>query len=385
MVIPNYKNGSIVNLMSSIQTSLGDRNEYAPLKNLDLKLFKESKNIILMVIDGLGYEYLLKNKKKTFFEDKSITRITSAFPSTTASGITTFMTGVAPQQHGITGWFMYMKELNSVVKPLPSSFRGSDEKFSELGLNSKEIYDQNNIFSKLKIRSYVILEKSLLDSDYNSILNKDAKVIKYQDTNLNSFFKETRKIVSSNNKRKFIYTYWPHFDKIFHHKGEESKELTRHFKMIEKKISTFTKSLKGTNTTLIITADHGLIDTKTILLDNHPKLKETLSLPLCGEPRLVYCYVKPSKKKEFERYIKTEMSRYCSLHKSSDLVRKNYFGLFKSHKHLSGRIGDYILMMKENYAIKDFVNGEKRKIKKASHGGISAKEMYVPLIVINYI
>ncbi len=34
----------------------------------------------------------------------------SIFPATTATAVTTFLTGTAPQQHGITGWFMYLRE-----------------------------------------------------------------------------------------------------------------------------------------------------------------------------------------------------------------------------------------------------------------------------------
>lgn len=384
MVKPNYKNRSIVNLMSSIQTSLGSKNEYAPLKNLNLKILKESRNIVLLVIDGLGYEYLINNKKGTFFEDKPIYRITSMFPSTTTTGISTFMTGVAPQQHALTGWFMHVKELKGIIKPLSSTFRGGDKTFSSLELDSKKIYDQKNIFLKLNIPSYVIIEKSLLKSDYNSFLNKDAKTIKYEDNNMGSLFRKTKETILKNSKRKFIYAYWPYFDKTFHHKGEKSQKLKKHFSAIERRILSLTKSVKGTNTLLIITADHGLIDTKTIFLEDHPRLKETLSLPLCGEPRLAYCYVKPSKRKDFEKYVKNKMSKYCQLHKSKDLIKKNYFGLYPPNPNLSGRIGDYTLIMKDNYAIKDFVLGEKRIIKKASHGGISEKEMYVPLVAMKY-
>jgi len=54
MPLPNYKDGSIVNLMSSIGRALGHKSPYKPLKILDPKELKDSKNIVLMVIDALG-------------------------------------------------------------------------------------------------------------------------------------------------------------------------------------------------------------------------------------------------------------------------------------------------------------------------------------------
>ena len=54
MALPNYKDGSIVNLMSSIAGSFGLKTKYKPLK--DLANIK-SKNIVLIIIDGLGYNY----------------------------------------------------------------------------------------------------------------------------------------------------------------------------------------------------------------------------------------------------------------------------------------------------------------------------------------
>jgi len=60
MILPNYKDGSIVNLMSSLEKALGGRPQYKPLKGLDINMLKKSKNVLLIVIDGLGYNFLMK-------------------------------------------------------------------------------------------------------------------------------------------------------------------------------------------------------------------------------------------------------------------------------------------------------------------------------------
>ena len=58
MGIPNYKDGSIVNLMSSIGGVMGYKSKYNQLKLLPSEKLKGSKNIVLLVVDGMCYNYL---------------------------------------------------------------------------------------------------------------------------------------------------------------------------------------------------------------------------------------------------------------------------------------------------------------------------------------
>lgn len=175
----------------------------------------------------------------------------------------------------------------------------------------------------------------------------------------------------------------PRFDFLCHKYGVKSKESLSHFGQIERNAASFLRSIEGTNTSVIITADHGLIDVpwrKIIDISKHPKLKETLTLPLCGEPRAAYCYVHPLKVKQFEGYMRKHFTKKCTVHKSEDLIKNNYFGLFKPNKNLFDRVGDYVIIMKDNYAIRDRILGEKEEKHIGRHGGISKEEMYVPLI-----
>ena len=88
----------------------------------------------------------------------------------------------------------------------------------------------------------------------------------------------------------------------------------------------------------------------------------------------------PQKTQQFEKYIKDNLDFCCQLYKSIDLLDKGVFGLFKPNKNLIDRIGDYILVMKENYIIKDFLLTEKKECHIGNHGGTSPNEMFVPLI-----
>ena len=383
--LPDYHGGSIVNLMSSIARSFDTKTMYPTLKILPPKRIN-AKNVVLIVIDGLGFEYLMKKPEISILRNHIVGPMTSVFLPTTAAAITTFLTGVAPQQHAFTAWFMNLKEIGVASMILPFSPRSGGSVFSTHGVEIKTFLDQPAFTSKIKAQSFIINHKRIANSDFSKAMSKKAKSLGYE--NLDGFFRQIKRAINSSNRKKYIYAYWPEFDSLSHKHGAEHKKIEKHFNEINKRLKSFVKGLRGTNTQLIITADHGFITTpleKIIRLEDHPKMKECLTLPLCGEGRVAYCYVHPSKAKQFENYVKTKLAKYCHLFKSQELIDKNYFGLFKPNPKLFDRVGDYILAFKENYIIKDEIP-VKRKKKKQSighHGGISKEEMIVPLILID--
>jgi len=380
IVLPNYHGGSIVNLMSSISHSFGVKNPYEELKILPSSEINK-KNIILLVIDGMGFEYL-KNQKNSILNENLQGEMTSVFLPTTACAIPTFLTGFPPQQHGLTGWFMFLKELGSVIVPLRFSTRDGHD-LDDANVDFKDIFNQNSFANKIKAKTYYINPNDVTKAKLSNYVSSKSKILPF--STITGLFTQIKKAVKSNNKKKYIYAYSNLFDELCHRYGTESKKTISHFNEINKKLRSFVKSIRGTDTLLIITADHGFINSskkEVIDLKDHPKLKECLTLPLCGESRVCYCYVHPDKTQDFENYVKTNLSKYCDIHKSSDLIKQNYFGLFEPNPHLADRVGDYTLICKENYLIKDSILGKKSTIHKGNHGGVSRNEMIVPLVVI---
>ena len=64
------------------------------------------------------------------------------------------------------------------------------------------------------------------------------------------------------------------------------------------------------------------------------------------------------------------------------LIKENYLGLYEPNSQLFNRIGDYILLMKDNYVLRDQLIGETRHELIGNHGGLSDDELFVPLIII---
>ena len=141
LIKPDFNGNNIVNLMSSISSHFGLINKYKELNLLSSKKIKEKKNIVLLMVDGLGYDSVLYFANKNPSEFKSILlknlkgSITSIFPSTTSAGVTSFATGLAPLNHGFLGWYMHCKEFGGAVSLL--SLKNRDK--SNIKLDQIEI------------------------------------------------------------------------------------------------------------------------------------------------------------------------------------------------------------------------------------------------------
>lgn len=379
---PNYQNSSAVNLMSSIKQALGGTHQYNPLKNFDIEKYKD-KNIVLVVADGLGYEFLTKRHKKSFLNKHLHSKITSVFPATTACAMTALSIGLPAQQHGLTGWYTYLKEVGSITTVLPFTTRkGFDLK--ELDINYRDIFDQKSFFEDLDTTSVVIKHEDYLHSEFSKVTDKGAIPLGY--TDLDGFFEKIREGIEIDDNRKYVWAYWALIDSLSHEFGTDSTEVQEHFEEFDKKMEELSIWLEDKNTVILLTADHGLIDTKEkerfILLEDHPNFVDTLALPLSGEPRVAYCYVRPNRVEDFKNYVNTVFKDVCELYESKYFLDNNYFGLYEPHPKLKDRIGDYTLLMKDNYIMKDLVLGEERRIFIGNHGGLSDEELFVPLVVI---
>lgn len=382
--VPSYRGGSIVNLMSSISKSYGTKHPYEELNILSSKELKKADNVVLFVVDGLGYEFLKNKCKDSFIEKNIIGPMTSTFLPTTACANATYDFGLPPQQTALTGWDMNIKEVGSVVNILPfTSIAGAS--LNDSGIDINEIINVDPILNKFKAECSLVICKDLANSAFTSKACGKSKQIGY--SSMRSMFSKIKKTIKKKSKlKKYIHVYEPYFDSLSHRFGINSDQSMAYFKELNKKFEKFIKKIKGTNTKVLLVADHGLIDTKkkdVVWLEDHPLMEECLSMCLSGEPRCRYCYVRPGKALQFEAYVKNKMSKYCWIYKGKDLIDNDFYGFGDINPKLHERVGDYVLIMKENYILKDRLSGQEKKSSIGKHGGVSKDELLVPLAVFD--
>ncbi len=384
--VPNYKENNIVNLMSSISNSFGKEHEYENLKSLSPEELNNFENIILIVVDGLWYNYL-KKQNNSFLSKHIDSKLTSTFLSTTACANTVFQVGYPPQQHALTGWTINLKETWAITQVLPFTYRSGWETLSKMNFNINKIMNMEPFHKGFEGKCFTVIEKDKSERDFIKYVAKETKIIPAK-TYDDIFTELTKLTIKKADNRRFIHVYIDEFDSIQHYEWVDSEKANLLFEDIDEKIKLFSKSIKWTNSKIIVVSDHGLINLNKeseIWIEDIAGLEECLTIPITGEPRVRNCFVRANKVDEFLKIIDTKMSEYCWCFKWEQLINDNFYWLGTANKKLFDRVGDYVLIMKENYVLRDkLANHEhQEKSEKASHWALSDDEMLIPLITID--
>ena len=251
IVLPDY-NHSILGTISSILKYYNVETEHKSSEKLDEILNKkEYKNVIFLVLDGLGEHILNKISKDGILSKHKIDCVTSVYPSTTTAALTTYYAGRPPYETGWIGWSQYFKEYGRSIdmfshnesymreplkKPLIDVFKTV--------INYEPIYERIEKASS-NVKAYEI------QPDYAERRSKRSLKANNVDElimNINDLCKIP--------ERKFILAYSDNPDGLLHKYGTESEEVRNFVKETESKIEEMVKNFDD-DTILIISADHG--------------------------------------------------------------------------------------------------------------------------------
>ena len=372
---PDYTGNGFVNLVASLAEARGGVPRHPTLARLPATEIRDATNIVFVIVDGLGDSYLQAQGAGGQLARHRRCAISAVFPSTTASAITTSFTGATPLEHGLTGWFTYFSEACCVGAPLPFQRRGEK---APLGVAPGRIFLERSLFDSLAARAIVVSHRPIIDSPYNVHHCGRAERRAYDD--LAGFVEQTAAAARSGPQRKFIYAYWPEFDALSHHHGVASVQVRAHFDALDAAFGELLSRLAGTDSLVVLTADHGFIDCPPEeSVELPPALCALLRFPLCGERRVAFCHVR--EEEAFVDKAREFFDQRADVRCSDELLEEGWFGPGRAHAHFAERIGDVTLVMKGRGTIKDWVSGEPRYLHIGNHGGTSEDEMNIPLVV----
>ena len=383
MIRPDYSGGGFVNLIASIAAACGASPRHATLAALPSEALAGARNIVLVILDGLGDSYLTRHGAGGALGKHRRGAISAVYPSTTASAITTSFTGATPLEHGLTGWFTYFGEAGRVAAPLPFRSRGDNAPLRARGLSPGALFTEPPIFDALGVRSLVVSFRDIIDSDYNRHHCGRAERRPY--ASLEGFVREVEQAVKSGPERKFVYAYWPEFDTLAHKHGVASAQVAAHFAQLDSAFGELLARLAGSDSIVIATADHGFVDSgpaESHALEAAPGLAALLKYPLCGERRVAFCHVQDGRAPEFMQRARDWLGERAEVRASRELADEGWFGPGREHPRFAERIGDVALVMQDHHTVKDWVAGEPRHLHIGNHGGASADEMRIPLVKV---
>ncbi len=387
IVYPDYDN-SILNITASLLDLFGYEQSYKPLPELSKEYFRQFDNIVFLVVDGMGSEILKKHlAEDSLFRSNQKRTLTSVFPSTTSAAISSFLSGVSPLEHGIIGWTIYFKDYFKMIDflPLMDSTSGN-----MLPCNYTEIHDImhfDSIFKKIhksapEVEQHYVTSSKLTNSKYTRMASDTAIVSPYEE--FGEGLEYVAQAVKANDSKKLFYCYTGEPDKSMHKLGVDDPEITKIIEDIQNKVERLKQSLQGTKSLIMVTADHGLLNTNNQIVSNDvPELWDSLILPTFPEPRFISCFVKDHKKEEFLSFFEDKKDQFLLLTRE-EFFEQELLGRGIPHSRLEDTLGNYFVIaigsssIHTRYSTNNYVHQFK-----AMHAGLNAQEMLVPLILIH--
>lgn len=338
---------------------------------------------VLVVIDGLGDALLrgVADASSSALLAHRRGRLTSVFPSTTASAVTCLLTGLAPAEHGLTGWHIHDRRFGGVIAPLPLQRRGGSALRSPFLL--QRLFPYASMHAGARRPAVMVSPQEIAFSLFSRRHARGARIRPYQGLEqLGSAIEE--EVRGLRETGGLVHAYYASFDAICHHFGCHSDKARTRFAAVDDFFARLLDRLAGSGADVLLTADHGFIDApdeKRIRLERHPAFQSMLAAPLFGERRSTFCLARPGAEVELTAYAHEHFAGKAVLQPSERLVRAGLFGPGRMHRRLAERVGSHTLLMEPGWTMSDKLAGEMPPTMIGVHGGLSADEMWVPLVV----
>jgi predicted AlkP superfamily pyrophosphatase or phosphodiesterase len=364
LFFPDY-NHSIMNVSNSILKHYNAKPPHSTNPDIDEILAKGFRNIVYILIDGLGDLNLKHHLPKTsLLRNHQIDTITSVFPSTTVAATTSVLSGLSPIETGWLGWCQYVKE----------------ERKNVVFFTNKDYYDENTVFSYDVAKKYVdypslyhLIEDASPDVTTHEIFPA------FRTPKHDSFYKQCETILDTIKEpgRHFIYTYWDKVDYNMHEYGPNSSVVHQQITQVETAYQYLINEMPE-DTVVIMLADHGQVEVSPIDLHQYQNLWDMFLHEPSIESRATTFFIKENKHKEFVSTFNELFREKFVLYQTKDLLRLNLFGYGTPHAKFYEFLGEYIAIAIDHYY---FSMNKGPFVMKGQHASLLEEEVRVPLIV----
>jgi predicted AlkP superfamily pyrophosphatase or phosphodiesterase len=270
---------------------------------------------MLVIFDGLGYNRLLhylSNHNSTFGEivEKGVFKpLTTVFPSTTSTALTSLFSGLSPAQHQVIGYHMFSKKYGLIYNTLDMKPVYGYTNRVEL---AKDYANQIRLLAPLLegrgITVSVVTKGHIIGSGLSQITHRDQTVTGYV-SGSDMWTHAVRTLQRPGSMLSIVY--YSGVDTLAHRYGAYSEEVTFELTTLEHNIADFIERLSSDvkeETLLVFAADHGVVNVdRSFYLKDCPELMQHLQLPPVGDGRASYLFCKPNEETAFRSAFENKL------------------------------------------------------------------------------
>lgn len=365
--------------------------------------YKPADNIVLIVIDGFGFNQFLRHYRKHKFFINMLAKgevfsLTSVFPSQTTNALTTLNTGLLPQEHSLFEYFIYLKEAGVTIDTLWFEHINGRRKIKLLdkGFNATVLFSGKTIHETLNengITTFAHIPAVSAYSVCSSLIFKGSTImpsVKISDTIVG-----LRRNLKESKRPAYFFVHLDTLDTIAHAHGpysyEYEAELSRIAYILNRELVEKIDPETASKTLLLVTADHGAVNVdphETFYLNSIPSVLGNLKygengkriLPV-GSPRDVFLHVREEKLEETRDLLSSMLAEKAKVIEVEKAIRMGLFGLGYASERFLERAGNLLILPYRNETIwVDCSEGRKANFA-GHHGGLNKEEMLVPFAI----
>ncbi|GAB3280405.1 alkaline phosphatase family protein [Kineosporia babensis] len=338
----------------------------------------KARTVVVMLVDGLGDQLLKASSGHAPFlrrlrQNPHSTRLSSGFPSTTATSLGMLGTGLPPGAHGLVAL--------DVLDP------DRDQLFNELmwdpAVDPRAWQPAPTVFEQVVAagREVVRIGPGYFDgSGLTEAVQRGGRFVAAQ-----SLDERVEVAITAARRAKgqgaLIYLYWGDLDKIGHEQGCRSWRWTAELERVDAAAQALAAGLPA-DSMLVITADHGMVDVpfeNRLDIADEPELLTGVR-HLGGEPRSLQLYCEAGAADDVAAAWHARVGQDMTVVTREQAVDEGWFGPVEPH--VLPRIGDVLTAAITEVAVVDSRTARPQVLRLLGlHGSRTSVETEIPLLV----
>jgi len=347
---------------------------------------RRTDRVVTVLVDGLGTYNIKAGGGHAHLLNRAVIdshALHSGFPSTTATSITSFGTGLTPGEHGIVGY----KVLDPQTRQPLNQLTGWSSSFNPLEWQPNRTVAETAVAAS--IEANVVGPAEYANSGFTALTMRGAKYLVGK-TMLDRVEIALELLASAHSSLTYLYV--PELDQKAHAYGVDSIEWLNALEELDSAIARLTSPLsqrKFENSGVVLTADHGIVDvpkSNQIYLDEYDLPKLEL---VAGDPRANYIYLAETvSETELEIAVdslqnqlnQSKFGRGVKVAAKNQLIDAGWFGPTVTEVAAS-RMPDIFAIAVGRTALyhRDFAPAKSQNMI-GQHGSISPEELAIPLL-----
>ncbi|WP_241665652.1 alkaline phosphatase family protein [Prescottella subtropica] len=369
-----YSEPTLADVLPSVLAALGVPGEANRLA------LPDAARVVVLLVDGLGWNLLRRNTDAAPFLNSVATEpIRAGFPTTTATSITTFGTGLPSGRHGVTGYTSVVADAGGPLNWLRWQ-RVGDRRDLLPTVVPERIQPHRTVFERATAAGVVattVLPREFGGTGLTRAALRGGRFagrIAYGD------LLHATVAAASVGPRTLVYCYLSEIDTLGHVYGPETGGWTAQLTIVDRLVEDLVAHL-GSDVRLLVTADHGMVTVdERVDVDTDRALTDGVAA-IAGEARCRYVHTAPGRADAVLRRWRDVLGERAWVGTRGDVVAAGLLGPDPTSDALE-RVGDVVAIARGTVAL---VRGEaeprmSRLI--GQHGALTDDELLVPLLQV---